>query len=241
MPVIDSWLGVVIVTLIAFVAPSTVLKPDWTRLPSLVTSPTFLTHLFFVLVLSCPPLVAAHLCPVLGFGKASCITLNKACGVFFLGLSQHLRLPTHPLLPPPGTSLRAHIFSFVPIFFTAIATCFFLQGAKLSCGYAAIDDPSLVNAFLVVFCVLFVYIRLTADLTRKGYSRQWANVALIITLLCIDTQPFHLNPIITLVSAVAHGASSVYAAHMAAMAAAVAAARAAESFKASTAAHEKQH
>lgn len=241
MPIIDSWLGVLIATLIAFVAPSTVLKPDWTRFPSLLTSPAFLSHIFFVLVLSCPPLISLHLCPLLEFSKGSCIALNKACGVLILGLSQHLRLPTHPLLPPPGTSRRAHMISFVPVFFTAVATCFFLQGSNLTCGYSASNDASLMNAFSVVFCIFFVYLLFIADMIRKGYSRQWANVTLLITLLCIDTQPFHLNPIITLVSAVAYGTNSVYAAHIAAIVAAALAARFVESLKASAAAHAKQH
>jgi hypothetical protein len=239
MPIIDSWLGVVVVSLIAFVAPSTVLKPDWTRFLSFATSSTVLTHIFFVLVLSCAPLIRVNLCPALSQG--SCVALSKACGVLILGLSQHLRLPTHPMLLPPGTAWRAHISSFVPVFFTALATGFFLQGASLTYGYPASDNTSLFSAFTVVFCVLFVYLLLFADLIRKGYSRQWANVALAMTLICIDTHAFHLNPIVTLVSAVAYGASKVYAAHLAAIAAAVIAARAVEGLKASAAARVKQH
>ena len=240
MPIIDSWLGIAIAAFVAFVASSTVLKPDWTRLPSLLAHPAFLSHLFFVLVLSCPPLIkimGANFSPE---SPDAVVVLTKACGVFILGLSQHLRLPTHPFMPPHGTSLRNHLVSFVPITFTALATGFFLQGAGLKYGYPPITGASLTNAFSVVFCILLVYLLVFADLIRKGYSRQWANVALFITLIAIDVQPFHPNPIVTLVSAAAHGAHWVYAVHLAAVAAAVAASRAVEGLKSSAALQLKQ-
>jgi hypothetical protein len=239
MPVIDSWLCVVVVTVIAFVAPSTVLKPDWTRFPSFIISSAVLSHLFFVLVLSCGPLIRVTLCPVLS--QASCAAVIKVCGVLILALSQRLRLPTHPLLLPPAATWRVHIFSFVPLFFTILATVFFLQGLNLTCGYPASDETPPITAFSVVFCISCGYLLLIADLIRQGYSRQWANVALAITLLCIDTHPFHLNPMVTLASVAAHGASSVYSAHLAAVAAAVITVRAVEGFKASAAARAKQH
>ncbi len=237
MPVIDSWLGIAIASLVAFAASSTVLKPDFTRFPLLLATSTFLQHAFFVLVLSLPPLIE-----IVNGGKSqNTVILSKALSVLLLGLSQHLRVPTHPLLPPPSASLRAHLVSFVPLSFTALATCYFLKLAGLQCGYMPYPPVSLTNAFSVVFCILFAYLLLFADLVRKGYSRQWANVALVIALLCINAQPFHLNPVVTLVSFASHGPHIMYAAHAAAIAAAVAAARAVEGLKASAAAQLKQH
>jgi hypothetical protein len=157
----------------------------------------------------------------------------KACGVLLLSLAQHMRLPIHPLLPPPSSSLRAHLSSFVPLSLTALATSFFLQkvGEGFATGYPPLPGASHINAFSVVFCIFFVYLLLTADLLRKGYSRHWANLALFITLYSIDVQPFHPNPVVTLVSAFTHGAHVVYALHVAAVAAAVVAARAVEAIK----------
>jgi hypothetical protein len=239
MPIIDSWLGVAIAAFVAFVASSTVFKPDWTKIPTLLAQPAFQSHLFFVLVLSCPPLIKIMGANIIPESPDTVIVFTKACAVFILGISQHLRLPTHPLMPPPGTSLRKHIVSFVPMAFTALATGFFLQGAGLKYGYPPIPGASLFNAFSVVFCILFVYLLFFADLIRKGYSRQWANVALFITLIAIDVQPFHPNPIVTLVSAAAHGAHWVYAVHVAAIAVAVAASRAVEGLKSAPASQLK--
>ena len=237
MPIIDSWFGIAVASLIAFAASSTVLKPDFTRVPQLLATSTFQQHAFFVLVLSMPPLIE-----IASGGKSqSTVMLSKTFSVLLLGLSQHLRVPTHPLLPPPSASLRNYLVSFVPLSFTALATCYFLKLAGLQCGYAAHSPVSLTNAFSVVFCVLFAYLLIFADLLRKGYSRQWANVALVITLLCINTQPFHLNPVITLASAASHGPHPIYAVHAAAIVAAVAAARAVEGLKVSAAAQLKQN
>ena len=227
MPIIDSWLGVAVVSFIAFVASSSVLKPDWSRLPALLVEHRvcILSHLFFVFTTCC-------CLPVISRVGGNAVTV-KACGVLLLSLAQHMRLPIHPLLPPPSSSLRAHLSSFVPLSLTALATSFFLQkvGEGFATGYPPLPGASHINAFSVVFCIFFVYLLLTADLLRKGYSRHWANLALFITLYSIDVQPFHPNPVVTLVSAFTHGAHVVYALHVAAVAAAVVAARAVEAIK----------
>jgi hypothetical protein len=237
MPIVDSWLGMTIASLVIFAASSTVLKPDFTRCIQLLGNDTFLSHFFFVLVLCCPPLIDF----VNGGKSDTTIIISKTLSVLLLGLSQHFRVPTHPLLPPPKTSFREHLVSFVPVVFTALATCFFLKLAGVNCGYPPLLSVSLINAFAVVFCVLVVYLLVFADLIRKGYSRQWANLALLVTLLSINTQPFHLNPVVTLVSFVVHGPNMVYAAHAAAIGAAIIVARAVEGLKASVAAQMKQN
>jgi hypothetical protein len=236
MPIIDSWFGYAIISMIAVVASTAALKPNFTRIPSIMGQSAFLSHAFFVLILSFPPIIEK-----LNGGKSeNTILISKLCSVLFLGISQHLRVPTHPLLPPPNTSMRDHMVSFVTISFSALATAFFLKLAGLKCGYSPLPTVSLTNAFLVVFAVLFVYLLVFADLIRKGYSRQWANVVLVLTLICINTQPFHLNPIVTLVSCVMHGLHMLYAAHAAAIASAILAARAVENLKSSAAARLKQ-
>jgi hypothetical protein len=232
MPIVDSWLGVVIVSLVAFVASTSALKPDWSRVPALVAEhkAAILSHLFFVLTISCPPVIR-HL-------GGDSLTI-KATGVLLLSLAHHLRLAVHPLLPPPSSSLRTHLSSFVPLSLTALATSYFLQGAGFAPGYPALPHASLTNAFLVVFSIFLVYLLLFADLIRKGYSRHWANLALLIVLHSIDVQPFHPNPVVTLVSAFANGAHAVYAVHVAAVAAAVIAARAIERVKVRAAASKQ--
>jgi hypothetical protein len=198
----------------------------------LLKNSTFLSHMFFVAVLCSGPLVTK-----LGGSGA----VSTACSVLILSISQHLRLVVHPMLVPPKTSLLAHLASFVPLLFTSLATCFFMRGVGVDVGYKPVHGASLTNAFFVVFSIFVVYLLLAADLSRKHYSRHWANVALLITLLSIKVYPFHLNPIITLSSAALHGGHKVYATHIAALLAAVVVAKAVESIKASSAARLKQH
>ena len=92
-------------------------------------------------------------------------------------------------------------------------------------GYAPIGDADLVASFTVVFTVFTGYLVLFGGLIRNECSRQYANLALITTLLSITASPFHPNPIVTIVSVVVYGLHPVYAVHIAAVAAAVVASK----------------
>ncbi len=145
---------------------------------------------------------------------------NKLLSVALLALFQHLRVAVHPLLPAPGTSLGAHISTFPKIIFgMCIANTFLMKIAGFPIGYPALGTVQ--EAFLVPYIVFVAYLLLFTTLISRGYTRQWANLALLVVLLTIDTAPFHLNPIISFASFVFRGPSVIYAIHVVAIIAAV--------------------
>jgi hypothetical protein len=85
-------------------------------------------------------------------------------------------------------------------------------------GYPPLGDANLVNAFAVVFTVFAGYLILFGCLIRNGYSRQWANIVLFVMLHFVDMNPFHPNPVITIVSVLVYGVRPVYAVHIVAVA-----------------------
>ena len=159
------------------------------------------------------------------------VWLMKCVGVALLAIAHHLSLAVHPFLvpptPPPSqpTSLITHIRAFIIPVVVVIWTTIVLRCYGFMPGYPPIGDADLQSSFAVVFAVFFVYLVLFGGLIRNGYSRQWANAALIVTLLTITSSPFHPNPIVTIVSVVVYGLRPVYAVHIAAVAAAVVASK----------------
>lgn len=157
--------------------------------------------------------------------------LMKCVGVALLAIAQHFKLPVHPFLIPPvlphtqPTSLVCHLRTFIVPFVVVIWTTIVLRCNGFMPGYPPLGDADRVSSFAVVFTVFTMYLVLFGGLIRNGYSRQWANMALITTLLSITVNPFHTNPIVPIVSTLVYGARPVYAVHIAAVAAAVIAAK----------------
>jgi hypothetical protein len=147
------------------------------------------------------------------------VSSNKLLSVALLALFQHLRVAVHPLLPASGTSLGAHISNFPKITLGTFIIAFFIKNAGFPIGYPALGTVH--EAFLVPYTVCLGYLLLFTTLISRGASRQWANLALLVVLLTINTGPFSLNPIISLVSFVFRENSVIYAIHVAAITAAV--------------------
>lgn len=172
------------------------------------------------------------------FGGA--VWASKCMGVALLATAQYLLLPVHPFLFPPASTFATHLRTFiVPGVVIGIVTIV-LRCNGFMPGYPPLGDAGLVSSFAVVFAVFFPYLVLFGGLIRNGYSRQWANVALIATLLSITTSPFHPNPMVTIVSALVYGAHPVYAVHVAAVAAAVIASKLVERARVALVAKEKK-
>jgi hypothetical protein len=157
--------------------------------------------------------------PVANSALGGTVSSNKLLSVLLLAAFQYYRVAVHPLLPMPGTSLGVHLKTFIPIAFGTLTIAFFMKAAGIYVGYPALG--SVQEAFLVPYTVFSGYLILFTTLISHGYSRQWANLALIVTLLTIETAPFHMNPIISLVSIVFRGLNVIYAIHIAAITAAV--------------------
>ena len=180
--------------------------------------------------------VLALVLPVVNNLIGGTISSNKLLSVALLAVFQQLRIAVHPLLPAPGTSLGTHLTAFVPITCSVLAISFGLNLAGFPIGYPALG--SLQAAFVVPYTIFVGYLLLFTSLITNGYSRQWANLVLVITLMTIDTAPFHLNPIISCVSFIFRGPSVIYAIHVAAIATAVFTVRVVEHLK--TAARKTQ-
>ena len=174
--------------------------------------------------------------PLVNNSIGGTISSNKLLSVALLAVFQHLRFAVHPILPAPGTSLGAHLTAFVPITCGVLAIGFGLNLAGFPIGYPALG--SLQTAFVVPYTIFVGYLLLFTSLITNGYSRQWANFVLVITLISIDTAPFHMNPLISLVSFVIRGPNVIYAIHVAAIATAVYTVRVVERLK--TAARKAQ-
>lgn len=168
------------------------------------------------------------------------VLASKATGVMLLAVAQHLMLPVHPFLFPPTTTFLTHIRTFiVPVVIITIATVV-LRCHGFMPGYPPIGDADLISSFAVVFAVFTVYLVLFGGLIRNGYSRQWANIALLATLHLVAMKPFHPNPLITIVSALVYGVRPVYAVHIAAVAMAVMASKLVERARVALVAHMKK-
>ena len=166
---------------------------------------------YFLLVLAASAIVSA-----LGGG----INTTKIVGVLLLSIFQHHRIPVHPGVPPKETAYVAHIISFLPNILLAIAFSYGMQTVfHVPMGYPALG--SYEYAFFVPFLTFLPY-RLTAKaLVASGKSHQWANIVLLVFLLVVDTPPFHLNPVVSLVCFVVREHSMIYLIHIAAITAAV--------------------
>ena len=193
--------------------------------------------LFFVLTVTAPVAIKHFDGPV---------WLMKCTGVALLALAQNFKLPVHPFLIPPvlpqtqPTSLVCHLRTFIVPFMVVIWATIVLRCYGFMPGYPPIGDADLVASFAVVFAVFTVYLVLFGGLIRNGYSRQWANLALIATLHLVAMNPFHPNPIVTIVSTLVYGLHPVYAVHIAAVAAAVIAAKLVERVRVAMVAQEKK-
>lgn len=168
--------------------------------------------IFFVLTIAFPIVIRYNDGPVIA---------SKIGGVMLLAVAQYLCLPVHPFLVHPSTTFVNHIRTFIVPFVIVIGTAIILRCHGFMPGYPPLGDTDLVISFTVVFTVFTVYLVLFGGLIRNGYSHQWANVALLATLHLIAMNPFHPNPIVTIVSALVYGACPVYAVHIAAVATAV--------------------
>jgi hypothetical protein len=136
-----------------------------------------------------------------------------------LGVFQHFRVGVHPFLLPPDTLLSEHIKPFIPLTICALSFAFLMKTAGIPVGYPALG--TLQEAFVVPYTVFLGYLLLFKTVIASGYSRQWANIVLLVVLLALNTAPFHMNPIISVVSFVFRGPSVIYAIHVVAIAAAV--------------------
>ena len=157
--------------------------------------------------------------PVTNSALGGTVSSNKLLSVMLLAAFQHCRVAVHPLLPVPGTSLGAHLKTFIPVAFGILTIAFLMKVTGISVGYPALG--SVQEAFVVPYTIFSGYLIFFTTLISNGYSRQWANLALIVTLLTIETAPFHMNPIISLVSIVFRGPNVIYAIHVVAIITAV--------------------
>jgi len=166
--------------------------------------------IYFLSALAIPAFVS-----MLGGG----VIASKIMGVMLLAVFQHYRLAVHPFLPPPGTLLRVHLMAFISLTTWATSVAFFMKTAGKPVGYPALG--TIQEAFLVPYVLFTVYLLIFTRLISSGYSRQWANLTLLVVLLVLNTAPFHLNPVISVVSFVFRGPNVIYAIHVVAIAAAV--------------------
>jgi len=117
----------------------------------------------------------------------------------------------------------------VPITCGVLAIGFGLNLAGFPIGYPALG--SLQVAFVVPYTIFVGYLLLFTSLITNGYSRQWANLVLVIALISIESPPFHLNPLIAVLSFVIRGPSVIYAIHVVAIVTAVFTVRVVEHLK----------
>lgn len=159
-------------------------------------------------------LTASAIVSALGGG----VTTTKIVGVFLLSIFQHHRIPVHPGVPPKGTAYVAHIISFLPNILLAIAFSYGMQTVfHVPMGYPALGSWPV--AFFVPFGTFRLYRLGAKALVASGKSHQWANIVLLVFLLVVDTPPFHLNPVVSLVCFVVREHSMIYLMHIAAIAA----------------------
>jgi hypothetical protein len=157
--------------------------------------------------------------PIANNAFGGTVSSNKLLSVMLLALFQHFRVAVHPLLPVPGTLLGAHLKTFIPVIFGVLTIAFFMKVAGIPVGYPALG--SVKEALVVPYTIFGGYLLLFTTLISNGYSRHWANLVLVVTLLTIDTAPFPMNPIFAFMSFVLRGPNVIYVIHVASITAAV--------------------
>ena len=145
----------------------------------------------------------------------------KVAGIAVLAMSHAMGVALHPLLAPPKESFMDHFMSFKLWLVVALAVGQCLTEYGYNPGYPVLPSTSLITAFFVPYAIFTAYLLLFSALIRKGYSRQWANLAMVAVLVAVDTHPWHPNPLVIAVSIQANGFKLVYAIHLVAIAMAV--------------------
>ena len=145
----------------------------------------------------------------------------KVAGIAILAMSHAMSVALHPFLAPPKIPFLAHFWPFCMWLPMALAVGHCLMEYGYNPGYPVLPSTNPLSAFMVPYAIFTAYLLLFTTLIRKGWSRQWANFALVAVLVAVNNQPWHPNPLVIAVAIQANGFKWVYAVHLVAIAMAV--------------------
>jgi hypothetical protein len=171
-----------------------------------------ITYAFLFLTIAIGPLMRVH--PVFDDASMNVVAI-KTAGIAVLALSHHIGVALHPFI---GTHTWGEVFNHLV---GTLSCAYVLNERDYAVGYPVLATAPLLHAFLIPCAIFTAYLVLGASLVRNGWSRQWANLAFLASLLIGDMHPWHPNPLITVVSVFTYGYRNVYVLHLLAIAVAV--------------------
>lgn len=183
-----------------------------------MTSRLLITLLILIATIATSPLMKGH--PLFSTPFMNMVAV-KVVGIAILAMSHALSVPLHPFLAPPAVPFLAHLKRFRLWLVVVMAMGHILAMYGYVPGYPVLSNTSLVSAFIVPYAIFTAYLLLLSVLIHNGWSKQWANLAFLGVLLVADTQPWHPNPLVIVMSIQANGFKWVYTIHLLAIVAAV--------------------
>jgi hypothetical protein len=177
----------------------------------------FITLLLLIGTIAVGPLMRGN--PLFSSPAVNTAAVTVA-GIMVLAVSQASGIALNPVIAPPKIGFLTHFLSVSQSVPVALAVGHILTEYGYNPGYPVLPSTTPLTAFFVPFTIFTSYLLLFTCLIRKGWSRQWANFALVLVLMA-DTHGWNPNPLVIMVAIQANGFEWVYAIHLVAIALAV--------------------